>query len=103
MIGQSRYERDDRSGAREAFRQAGNRAGRSWLQFMDSEEATADALVCFEVQSAYLNVENEAKICKRLEVLGEDNVPESCKTVPERLQAAQEKFNSTPECRAQRS
>ncbi|CAN0500267.1 unnamed protein product [Scytosiphon promiscuus] len=50
MIGQSRYEREDRSGAREAFRQAGNRAGRSWLQFMDSEEATADALVCFEVQ-----------------------------------------------------
>ena len=103
MIGQSRYEREDRSGAREAFRQAGNRAGRSWLQFMDSEEATADALVCFEVQSAYLNVENEAKICERLAVLGEENVPENCKTVPERLTAAQEKFNNTPECRAQRS
>jgi lipopolysaccharide biosynthesis regulator YciM len=103
MIGQSRYERGDRAGAREAFRQANNRGGRGWLQFMDSEEATADALVCFEVQSAYLNIENEAKICKRLAVLGEENVPESCKTVPERLKAAEEKFNSTPECRAQRS
>lgn len=103
LIGQSRYERGDRAGAREAFRQAGNRAGRSWLQFMDSEEATEDALVCFEVQSAYLNVENEAKICKRLEVLGEENVPENCKTIPERLKAAQEKFENTPECRAQRS
>ncbi len=103
MIGQSRYERNDRAGAREAFRQANNRGGRGWLQFMDSEEATADALVCFEVQSAYLNIENEAKICKRLEVLGEENVPESCKTVPERLKAAEEKFNNTPECRAQRS
>ena len=96
MIGQSRYERNDRAGAREAFRQANNRGGRGWLQFMDSEEATADALVCFEVQSAYLNIENEAKICKRLEVLGEENVPESCKTVPERLKAAEEKFNNTP-------
>jgi len=103
MIGQSRYERGDRAGAREAFRQANNRGGRGWLQFMDSEEATADALVCFEVQSAYLNIENEAKICKRLEVLGEENVPENCKTVPERLKTAEEKFNSTPECRAQRS
>ena len=103
MIGQSRYERNDRAGAREAFRQANNRGGRGWLQFMDSEEATADALVCFEVQSAYLNIENEAKICKRLEVLGEENVRESCKTVPERLKAAEEKFNNTPECRAQRS
>lgn len=103
MIGQSRYERGDRAGARDAFRQANNRGGRGWLQFMDSEEATADALVCFEVQSAYLNIENEAKICKRLEVLGEENVPENCKTVPERLKTAEEKFNSTPECRAQRS
>ena len=103
MIGQSRYERGDRAGARDAFRQANNRGGRGWLQFMDSEEATADALVCFEVQSAYLNIENEAKICKRLEVLGEENVPENCKTVPDRLKTAEEKFNSTPECRAQRS
>ncbi|MAN47416.1 MAG: hypothetical protein GYB49_10255 [Alphaproteobacteria bacterium] len=103
MIGQSRYERGDRSGAREAFRQAGNRAGSSWIQFMNSEEATASALVCFEVQAAYLNVENEAKICKRLAVLGEDNVPENCKTVPERLTAAREKFEATPECKAQAS
>jgi len=103
MIGQSRYERGDRSGARAEFRNANNRAGRSWLGFMDSEEATADALVCFEVQAAYLNVENEAKICKRLAVLGEENVPESCKTVPDRLKAVSEKFNNTPECRSQRS
>lgn len=103
MIGQSRYERGDRSGAAEAFRNAGNRAGRSWLQFMASEVATKNALVCFEVQSAYLALENEQKVCKRLAVLGDENVPEGCKTIEERIDAAVEKYENTPECDAQRS
>lgn len=97
-IGQSRYERKDRSGAREAFRQANNAGGRGWLAFMDSEEYTRDALVCFEVQAAMLNVQNEEKICKKLQALG-DNMPEGCKTVEARLTAAQAKFNETPECK----
>ena len=103
QIGQSRFERGDRAGAREIFRQAGNRAGQSWLAFMDSEIATKNALVCFEVQSAYLNIENEAKICKRLAVLGEDYLTENCKSVPERLSAAEQKFRDTPECKSQQS
>ena len=101
QIGQSRYERGDRSGAREAFRKAGNRAGASWLGFMDSEESTAAALECFKYQSALLNVQNEAKICKRLAVLGEDQMTDNCKTVNERLDAAEKAFNEAPVCRGQ--
>lgn len=98
-IGQARYERDDRSGAREAFRQANNAAGRGWLAFMDSEEFTQDALVCFEVQSALMNIQNEDKICRRLSVLGDDQMPEGCRTVRERLVEAEQKFRDTPQCR----
>lgn len=97
-IGQSRFERGDREGAKEAFRQAGNAGGRGWLDFMRSEEETKDALVCFEVQSAVLNLVNEDKICKKLQGLG-DAQPEGCKTVAERLAAGREKFKSTPQCR----
>tara|TARA_R110002020_G_scaffold309301_2_gene525296 strand:+ start:129621 stop:130976 length:1356 start_codon:yes stop_codon:yes gene_type:complete len=101
LIGQSRYERADRAGARESFKQAGNNAGRSWIDFMNSEENTKRALVCFEVQSAWMNVENEAKICKRLAVLGPENTPENCKTIKERLSEAEAKYNATPECKGQ--
>lgn len=97
-IGQSRFERGDRAGAKEAFRQAGNQGGRGWLEFMQSEEDTKDALVCFEVQSAVLNLVNEDKICKKLAGLG-DNQPEGCKTVGERLKAGRAKFEATPQCR----
>lgn len=97
-IGQSRYERGDRAGAREAFRQANNAGGRGWLAFMDSEEYTAAALVCFEVQAALMNVQNEEKTCKKLQALG-DQMPAGCQTVGERLKAAQQKFEDTPECR----
>ena len=102
-IGQSRYERGDRSGAREAFRKANSRAGSSWLSFMDSEEATSAALDCFKYQSAMLNVQNEAKICKRLSVLGEDQMTDNCKTVNERLDAAEKAFNEAPSCKGQRA
>lgn len=97
-IGQSRFERGDRAGAKEAFRQAGNAGGRGWLDFMNSEEETKDALVCFEVQSAVLNLVNEDKICKKLQGLG-DAQPEGCKTIAERLVAGREKFKATPQCR----
>ncbi len=101
QIGQSRYERGDRAGAREAFRQAGNRAGASWLDFMKSEEDTAAALKCFEVKSEYMNLENEQKICKKLAVLGEDQITDNCKTVKERMDASIAKVNATPECKDQ--
>lgn len=97
-IGQSRFERGDRAGAKEAFRQAGNAGGRGWLEFMTSEEETKDALVCFEVQAAVLNLVNEDKICKKLQGLG-DSQPEGCKTVTERLKAGRAKFEATPQCR----
>ncbi|WP_291069587.1 hypothetical protein [Hyphomonas sp.] len=98
-IGQSRFERGDRAGAREAFRQAGNSGGRSWLEFMQSEEDTKDALVCFEVQAAVMNLVNEDKICKKLAGLGEERMPEGCKTVTERLKAGRQKFQDTPQCK----
>lgn len=103
QIGQSRYERGDRAGAREAFRKASNRAGNSWLSFMDSEDSTGAALECFKFQSALLNVTNEAKVCKRLEVFGKENMPENCKTVNERLDAAEKAFNEAPVCKGQRA
>ena len=97
-IGQSRFERGDRAGAKEAFRQAGNAGGRGWLDFMNSEEETKDALVCFEVQASIMNLVNEDKICKKLSGLGE-SMPEGCKTVSDRLKAGREKFTATPQCR----
>ena len=90
LIGQSRYERDDRAGAREAFRNANNRGGRGWLAFMDSEEATEVALVRFEAQSLVQDTKNEKERCAQLAVLGEGNAPEACATVDERLKAAEE-------------
>ncbi|WP_233356245.1 tetratricopeptide repeat protein [Henriciella aquimarina] len=92
LVGQSRYERDDREGASEAFRNANNRGGRGWLQFMESEERTEAALVRFEAQSLVQDTLNEKKRCDQLEVLGEGNAPEECATVDERLAAAREEF-----------
>ncbi|MEQ8559218.1 MAG: hypothetical protein RIB03_12955 [Henriciella sp.] len=90
LIGQSRYERGDRPGAREAFRNANNRGGRGWLQFMDSEERTEAALVRFEAQSLVQDTKNEKERCERLAVLGESNVPEECNTVDQRLEDAEQ-------------
>ncbi len=97
-IGQARYELKDRAGAREAFKKANNRAGRSWLQFMDSEIATARALKCFEATAPVLALENEEKVCKRLSVVAEEDRPAGCKTVKERIAAAQEKLANTAAC-----
>lgn len=87
QIGQSRYERSDRAGAREAFRKANNSGGRGWLAFMDSEEATQKALVVFEAQNILQEIKNEEKVCEKLIVLG--NAPESCTTIATRLEEAQ--------------
>lgn len=91
QIGQSRYERDDRSGAREAFRNANNRGGRGWLAFMASEEATAKALRVFELDTVRREISNEKKACDQLLILGGDNLPEGCNDVEERLAEATER------------
>lgn len=92
QIGQSRYERQDRAGAREAFRKANNRGGRGWIQFMNSEEATEKALVVFEARNKLQEIENEQKACDRLSVLGD--APESCTSIPTRLEEAQSELNA---------
>lgn len=92
QIGQSRFERDDRAGAREAFRKANSAAGRGWLGFMDAEEQTAKALKVFEARSIVQELENEAKACERLKVLGDE--PESCTSLPTRLEEAQAKLQA---------
>lgn len=88
LVGQSRYERDNRSGAREAFRNANNRGGRGWIDFMAAEDNTARALVLFEAQNEVNDYKKEKERCKDLEVIG--NAPESCLTVDERLAGAED-------------
>ena len=92
LIGQTLYNRDDRAGAREAFRKAtelrdGRRGGQGWLDFMQNEEDTQKALVVFEAQQDLQTVLNEQKRCKELSVvLNEDELPEGCATVAERIE-----------------
>ncbi|MCR9194119.1 MAG: hypothetical protein NXH88_05260 [Hyphomonas sp.] len=90
LVGQSRYERDDRAGAREAFRNANNRGGRGWLDFMRAEDNTAVALARFEIFNEVSDYAKEKERCKDLEVIG--NAPETCETVDERLAEAQERL-----------
>ena len=87
LVGQSRYERDDRSGAREAFRNANNRGGRGWIDFMAAEDNTARALVIFDAQNEVNDYKKEKERCEDLEVIG--NAPESCQTVDDRLAEAE--------------
>ena len=87
QIGQTRYERDDRDGARKAFAEANDRTGRSWLAFMDSEERTAKARIVEVADNERRELASESEACKTLEILG-DAVPEGCTTVKERLEAA---------------
>lgn len=93
FIGQSRYERGDREGAREAFRNANNRGGRGWLDFMRSEDQTEIAFRRFRAQQDLTKFQNEKKGCDRLKVLG-DQLPDGCATVDERIAEAQERLNS---------
>ncbi|MEL6388055.1 MAG: hypothetical protein AAFR00_11950 [Pseudomonadota bacterium] len=103
LIGQSRYEREDRAGAREAFRNANSRGGRGWLAFMDSEDGTAVALRCFDLQSAVLEKENEKKACDQIRVLGEAQLPETCSTVEARVEEAKAAFAADEVCVARAS
>lgn len=96
LIGQSRYERKDRAGAREAFRKAteisdGRAAGRGWIDFMKSEDDAQYGLIVYEQQQALTTVQNEERRCKELAVLGE-GAPASCATVAERVKAEQGKL-----------
>lgn len=88
QIGQTRYERDDRAGAREAFAKANDRTGRSWLAFMDSEERTAKARVIEVADNVRRERVSESEACKTLTIIGGENLPEGCATVEERLAEA---------------
>ena len=88
QIGQTRYERDDRAGAREAFAKANDRTGRSWLSFMDSEERTAKARIVEVADNERRELVSESEACETLQILGQENIPEGCTTVEERLEAA---------------
>ncbi|MEM7328524.1 MAG: tetratricopeptide repeat protein [Pseudomonadota bacterium] len=90
LVGQSRYERDDRSGAREAFRSANNRGGRGWLDFMQAEDNTAVALARFEIFNEVSDYKKEKERCKDLAVIGETT--ENCQNVDERLAEAEERL-----------
>ncbi len=92
LIGQSRFERNDRDGAREAFRNANNRGGRGWIDFMRSEDRTAFALNVFEKQQEVTEYRNEKQACDRLSLLGGENLPAGCATVAERLTVAEEEL-----------
>jgi tetratricopeptide (TPR) repeat protein len=88
QIGQTRYERDDRAGAREAFAKANDRTGRSWLAFMDSEERTAKARIVEVADNERRELVTEQDACKTLTIIGGENLPEGCATIDERLAAA---------------
>ena len=85
LIGQSRYERDDRSGAREAFRAASNRGARGWLDFMAAEDATEVAIARFEISSKLQDARAEKQRCDKLSVFGDQGLPEACETVTQRI------------------
>jgi hypothetical protein len=99
MIGQARIERNDRAGARDAFRSAGNEAGRNWLAFLDSEEVTKAALACFEIQSVQIALENETKACKATAVIGEAGQTAGCKTIEQRKKDIDAKFAASEACK----
>ena len=87
-IGQARYERDDRAGAREAFRNANSRAGRSWLDFMQSEEDTAFARKRFDLSNSVKALKDEKKRCEQIAVLSPEPT-EACASVDARITEAQ--------------
>lgn len=92
LIGQSRYERDDRAGAREAFRNANNRGGAGWLAFMASEDQTAIAFRRFTAQQLVTKLQNEKKACDKLKIIGEPS--EACESVQTRLTEAIDAMNA---------
>ncbi|MEM7638662.1 MAG: hypothetical protein AAF269_06320 [Pseudomonadota bacterium] len=90
LVGQSRYEREDRSGARQAFRNANNRGGRGWLDFMTAEDNTAIALARFEIFNEVSDYKKEKERCKDMAVIGD--VSANCDTVDARLAEAEERL-----------
>jgi len=80
LIGQSRYERKDRAGARDAFTKANSRAGRSWRAFMASEDATIVALARFDIASKLQDAKAANELCKKTAILGGEPT-EACQNV----------------------
>ncbi len=89
LIGQMHHERGNRDQARTAFsnaNKAGDRGGRAWLDFMESEEKTAEALRTFDIRVELDEKRNVKKICSQTEVLGGEPGPE-CASVDEDIKA----------------
>ncbi len=89
LIGQMFHEQGNRSKAREAFREAsklGDRGGNSWIAFMNSEDATKEALRTFEIRVKLDEERNRKKICDQTKVLGGEP-SEDCTGVEERITA----------------
>lgn len=94
LIGQMHHERGNRAKAREAFRNAanaGDRGGRAWLEFMDTEDDTAEALRTFDTRVELDEKRNVKKICNQTRVLGGDPGPE-CQTVDQEIEALEIKL-----------
>lgn len=74
LIGQMYHEQGERSKAREAFRNAtklrGGQGGNSWIAFMNSEDATQEALRTFDIRVKLDEERNRQKICDQTKVLG---------------------------------
>lgn len=95
LIGQSRYERGDITGAIEAFRIANNNGGRGWLAFIESERNTARALECFQLQAPMIELGNEREACRQLTAFSDEQLPPGCRTVDERLEEARATFSAS--------
>ena len=89
LIGQMYHEAGNREAARRAFGNAsklGDRGGNGWLSFMDSEDATAEALRTFDTRVKLDEEKNIQKACDQTKVLG-GTPSENCVGVEDRIAA----------------
>ncbi|WP_018996536.1 tetratricopeptide repeat protein [Hirschia maritima] len=94
LIGQIKHKAEDRSGARQAFREAaklGDRGGSGWLSFMNSEDETKRALAEFDLRVALEELKNIKKACELTKVLGGEPA-EECTTIDARIVEAAAKL-----------
>lgn len=101
LIGQAKYELNDRAGAKEAFSAAANqsgdpngvRAARAWLDFLRSEEETKAALVRFNLEVKKDELRRRIDFCKKGDILRQegatDKAGEDCAKLEAELAALQ--------------
>ncbi|MFC7290932.1 tetratricopeptide repeat protein [Hirschia litorea] len=99
LIGQIQHKAGDRAAARAAFNKAaamGDRGGRGWLDFMNSEDETKRALATFDIRVELDELKNRKKACKLTEVLGGE-AADNCKTVDAEIAEVAAKLGEDPE------